>query len=731
MPIFYPDIEPKYTKAKLSLPFLLPPTQIPLSSPRTHTRNKMPRILLIFILFIPFLIRAQVDSIGQPDRTATIVEDFLQNSDEEGDFDFNTLFEDLEYYLENPLNINEATQEELYNLQLLSDIQIIELLKHRRETGDLIALFELQSIPSFDLATIRGILPYVAVKGSVDDYQLSIPKMMAEGKNELYMRWSRIAEEQRGYQDLEGSRYLGSPDQLYVRYRHSYSNKLSYGFTAEKDRGEEFFQGSNEQGFDYYSAHFFLQNYNRTIKAVALGDYAVSFGQGLILYSGFGYGKSSLVMNVKRTAPTLRKYTSVNEAIFFRGAATTLAFGDHLEVTALASFRNRDANLLEPDTLQIDEIPREVTSLDIDGLHRTESEIEDKNAIGQQSFGGQIKWKGDRGHIALNGLYEQLDASLTPFRPQPYNIFNLTGDRVYNASLDYSYIFQNFNFFGETAIADNGAIATINGLLMGLDRRVDFSMVFRHYPRDYRALNANPFGEVRGGNNETGLYLGLELRPMKHWKLAAYFDTWRHPWLRFNVDAPSRGYEYRGRITYYLKRDLEVYAEVRNEIKDINVDKIDGNNNFTVPRQTFQARLHVAKKASKTIELRSRLDIGFTDNEINNRQSGFSVYQDLIYKPISIPFSFTTRFAIFDTDGYQVRFYSFENNLLYTFAIPAYYNRGTRFYFNLRYKGIRNLTLEARFAQTYWANQESIGSGLDEVEGPVRTELGAQIRYRF
>jgi len=709
---------------------MLPRILLPYSM--NHLVQAMTRLsFFLLLLLCSTQVTAQVDTLDQPSKANTIVEDFLQNSESEGDFDFNTLFEDLEFYLESPLNLNEATPEELYNFRLLSDIQIIELLRHRRETGDLIALYELQSIPSFDLPTIRAILPYVTVQGGIDDYQLSIPRMLAEGKNELYIRWQRIAEEQRGYQDLDGQRYLGSPDQLYLRYRHSYSNRLSYGFTAEKDRGEQFFQGNNENGFDYYSAHFFLQNYSRTVKAVALGDYAVSFGQGLILYSGFGYGKSSLVMNVKRTAPTLRKYTSVNEALFFRGAATTLAFGDHLEVTALASFRNRDANLLEPDTLQIDEIPREITSLDIDGLHRTENEIADKNAIGQQSFGGQIKWKGDRGHIALNGLYEQLDASLQTFRPQPYNRFNLTGDRVYNASLDYSYIFQNFNFFGETAMADNGSVATINGLLMGLDRRVDFSMVFRHFPRDYRALNANPFGETRGGNNETGLYMGIELRPIKNWKLSAYFDTWRHPWLRFNADAPSRGYEYRGRLTYYLKRDLEVYAEVFNEVKDINVEKIEGKNNFTVSRQRFQARLHMAKKVSKTLELRSRLDLGFTDNEINNRQTGFSVYQDVIYKPRSFPFSFTTRFAIYDTDGFQVRFYSFENNLLYTFAIPAYYNRGTRFYFNLRYRGIRNLTVEARFAQTYWANQDNIGSGLDEVEGPVRTELGAQIKYKF
>ncbi|MCB0558792.1 MAG: helix-hairpin-helix domain-containing protein [Lewinellaceae bacterium] len=695
----------------------------------------MKRLFLILSPFLSLPALAQVDSLPQPpDAPQQVIEDFLQNTESEGDFDFNTVFEDLEYYLRRPLNLNEAGEEDLQNLQLLSDIQILELLNYRRTAGDLISIYELQAIPSFDLQTIRRLLPYVTVDKGIDDYQLSIPRMMAEGQNELYLRWSRIVEEQKGYSPLEegqtAQRYLGDPNQFYLRYKHSYSNKLSYGLTAEKDRGEEFFTGSNKQGFDFYSAHLFIKDYNRTIKAIAIGDYAVSFGQGLILYSGFGAGKSSYVMNIKRTARVLRPYTSVNESNFQRGAAATLGFGEHLEVTALASYRRRDGNVLEPDTLDVEESIRQISSLGIAGLHRTDSEIADERALGQTTFGGRLRWKGDRGHIALNGLYEQIDADLT-LRDQPYNRFYFSGDRLFNASLDYSFTFQNYNFFGETAMSDNGAIATLNGLLMGLDRKVDLAVLVRHFPRDYQALFPTPFAETTGARNETGAYLGLEVRPHRYWKLSAYFDAWKHPWLRFDADAPSRGYEYRARLTYFRKRNLEVYLEVRDETKERNIDKIEGKNNFTLPTRVFQTRLHLAKKVNKALELRSRIDVGFSENEINTTQRGFVIYQDVIFKPIGFPLSFTTRFALFDTDGFQARYYSFENNLLYAFSIPAYYNRGTRFYINLRYKGIRNLTLEARLAQTYWRNQDSIGSGLEEVAGPRRTELGAQVKYRF
>ncbi len=56
----------------------------------------------------------------------------------------------------------------------------------------------------------------------------------------------------------------------------------------EKDAGEEFFTGSNKQGFDYYSGHFYLKNISQNVHSVALGDFQVYFGQGLTIWGGFG-----------------------------------------------------------------------------------------------------------------------------------------------------------------------------------------------------------------------------------------------------------------------------------------------------------------------------------------------------------------------------------------------------------------------------------------------------------
>ena len=668
-----------------------------------------------------------------PDQIQERIEDFLQNTDSEGSFDYNTFFEQLAVFREQPLDLNQATEAELQELLLLSDLQIIDLIRYRRQAGDLISIYELQAIPSFDLNTIRLILPFVRVGGQLDDYQIPLTRMLTSGNNELYLRWSRILEPQKGYlppTETSSRRYRGDPNQLYLRYKHTFSNRLSYGLTAEKDRGEEFFRGSNPQGFDFYSAHLFLRDYNQTIRAVAIGDYSISMGQGLILYNGFGYGKGAAVMNIKRTGRTLRPYTSVNEVDFLRGGAVTLGLSPHLELTAFGSYRRRDGNIALPDTSQLDVEIRRFSSLDLDGLHRTDREIANEKVIGQLTTGGSLRYQRRSWHLALNALYDQFDRSLQR-TPRPFNRFYFSGDRLLNASLDYSIIWQNFNFFGETARSDNGAVATINGLLLGLDRRLDLAVAYRAFPRDYQALNANPFAETSGARNETGLYLALEARPHAHWTFQAYFDAWQHPWIRFNIDRPSRGHEYRARLTYYRKRRLRIFLETRSETKEANAPDNETRLNFGIANRIFQTRLHISNELNQALELRTRFDWGYSENEIDGRSAGLAIYQDVLYRPVAFPLSFTARYSIFDTRGFQTRFYSFENNLLYTFSIPAYYNRGIRYYLNLRYRGIRDLILEARYEQTFWSDQPTIGSDLEEIDGPARSRLSAQIKWRF
>jgi len=527
------------------------PLQLPL-----HLRSR-PLILLV-LLALSLVTHAQVDSlplpaIGEDDEAQQqLIEDVLANSEDDTDeFSFNGAFDLLEEYRRRPLNLNKATEQELLEMLLLNPIQVGQLLDYRERMGSLMSIYELQVIPGMDLESVRRLAPYVRVGGDLDDIKIPVTRMIAEGDRELYLRWQRRLETARGYEigpDEGRQYYLGSPDRLYVRFRQRYSNKMSFGITAEKDPGEAFFAENNKsRGFDYYSAHFYLRNLNRTVKAVALGDFSVSFGQGLILYTGFGFGKSSQATNVARGGQPLRPYTSVNEANFMRGVGTTLALGKKVELTLFGSRRGRTANLVTvADTLDVEAEDVGITSLDISGLNRTPNEVADRNAVTEINYGGSLRYEANqRLRFGFNVLGTNLSRALD-LRDQPYNRFFFQGTDLLNASVDYRYRYRNFTFFGEVAGSGNltnnddfsgtpagstdPGIAQMHGLMLGLDRFVDLSLVYRNYGVGYQALNARPFGETNGGRNETGIYLGAEIRPGKHWRINAYYDIFRFPY---------------------------------------------------------------------------------------------------------------------------------------------------------------------------------------------------------
>ncbi len=688
-------------------------------------------ILFLFCLVTSLSLFAQ----QIPAEQQELIEALLQDLDSEGDFDFNTIFETLSYYQTSPLNINKATEAELQELILLSDVQIADLLRHREETGDFISLLELQSLDSFSEDLIQVLLPYMSVDGELNDYQRSIANMLQAGKNDLYLRWQYVLQEARAFTDdvNEDSRFQGDRNKIYLRYQHSYENTLSYGITAEKDAGEAFFKKPNQAGFDFYSAHFFLKDYRQNIKAIALGDYSLTLGQGLIAHTGFGYGKTGLVMNVKKSSRKLRPYRSVNEVGFLRGAAATVALSEQIEMTAFTSYRGKDGNalLLEDLTTGTDDQILGFTSILNSGFHRNQNEIQDKNAIRQLTTGANITYTGNRWRVGLNGTYDSFNTPLMR-RILPYNIFYFNGQNNFNASIDYNANLRNFNFFGETAISKSGGMATLNGMLVGLDRKADLALVYRNYSPEYVALNANAFGETTGVRNESGLYLGLVLRPAQRWEWSSYIDFYEHPWLRSQADAPSRGYDWRSKLRYFKKRDFEAYIQLRFEAKEVNASMNTTRTDFLSTRELFQARFRLSKKVTPILELRSSFDIGYASFESSGTQlQGTVLLQDVVFKPLSSPWSFNARYAIFDTDGYAIRFYYFENALLNTFSVPAYYGKGSRFYLNARYKGIRNLMIEARYEQSHWRDRTIVGSSLTQTEGPLRSSVWMQLRYRF
>ncbi len=652
------------------------------------------------------------------------------SSQSDNEFDYNTIIEDLKQYADHPINLNHTDVEELNDLGLLTPIQVDNLFQYIATYGKLIAIYELQAIPNLDLETIRKILPYVKINSDLNDFHVKTKDLIFKGDYQLFLRYQQILEKQKGYlteaQGGSANGYLGSPFRFYTRFRYNYGTKISYGITAEKDAGEQFFKGTQKRGFDYYSGHIYVKDVS-VFKAIALGDYSVNLGQGLIMWTGFGFGKSPFVMNVKRQSRKIRPYTSVTEFNYLRGGAFTIGLKS-LEISAFASYNKIDANVSNQDTLNRQVF--EVTSLQQSGFHRTQAEIDDRETIKQLVTGGNISFNKRKYHIGFNAVYSTLSAPLNSTL-RPYSQYNFVGTHLLNASMDYHLIIKNFHFFGEEAISDNGGFGFLNGVLIGLGNSVEMSVVHRYYARNFQTLFARPFAESSSPQNEHGTYIGISLKPFRKIKVDGYLDFFKFPWLRFGVDRPSFGYDAFAQFNYIPSKKTLLYARYKHQQKQVNLSNNTGYFNEIVNERTDNFRINIDAKVNDAITLSSRVEMSFYKQGSGVLEKGFLMYQDVGYKALSFPVAFSVRVALFQTQGYNTRIYAYEDDVLYSFSIPAYQDRGMRYYLNARWTIYKGIDLWVRFAQTYLSNKKNISSGLEEISGSTKSEIKAQIRFKF
>jgi hypothetical protein len=117
------------------------------------------------------------------------------------------------------------------------------------------------------------------------------------------------------------------------------------------------------------------------------------------------------------------------------------------------------------------------------------------------------------------------------------------------------------------------------------------------------------------------------------------------------------------------------------------------------------------------------------------------VNADCFYTPASKPWSANMRLTCFETGGYNSRIYTYENDVLYGYSIPPFYNKGCRYYVNFRFNAARRIRkpvntgwrgdIWLRWAQTVYQDKSSIGSGLDKIAGSQKSELKFQIMVKW
>jgi hypothetical protein len=654
-----------------------------------------------------------------------LVDEILAVQDD--DFNYQELYENLLQLLSNPVNLNLITKEQLQALYFLTDVQIQSLLAYRDEAGPFLSVYELQSVPGIDRNSFIKLIPFVMVADPSSGINKSLWRRVVNEKNNyLVFQFDRTLEEKKGYKESIPltSQYAGSPNRIYTRFRTSRAGDFSFGFTMEKDAGEQIRWAPSEQqvGPDFLSFHAQVLNKGK-IKNLIVGDYQAQFGQGLILGSAFGIGKSAeAVTTIRRPNIGLMPYSSLYEAGYFRGAALTYSINKRLFIHGLFSFRGRDGNLDKDSTAD----QSLISSLSYTGLHRTISEIKNRNILNESNMAAVISYKQKALDVGI--IIHHTEFSIPVLRvPTVYNQFYFQGRQNTNMGTYLNYNYKNFAFFSELAHTVDQGFAITAGLITNLTARLDMSLLLRKFDRDYQSFYSNALSESSTPQNEQGVYWGWKYTFNKKYSFSGYVDLFHFPWLRYRSYIPSSGNEWLLRFNYKPTRSILIFVQAFEETKVINLATED-NLYQTAPGVKRNYWINLDYSISPSITLKTRAQ--FNTYELGGTTTqGMAILQDVTWQYKR--FSVSCRYALIDTDTYDNRLYVYEKDVWLAFTFPAYYGVGVRTYLLVQYSFTKNLDVWLRWGHDRFTDRQTIGSGGETVDGNTQNDLRFQARIRF
>ncbi|MFM7329564.1 MAG: hypothetical protein ACKO3B_12600 [Bacteroidota bacterium] len=644
---------------------------------------------------------------------------------QEGDLSYEELYEQHLLSRSHPPDLNSMTAADLASLHLLSDRQITALIRHREHTGPILSMYELQGLEGLTLPVIRLLNQLVRLQdGTAFGWRGVTARMASLPDAYVVTRAEGIVQPRLGYGERYGgfTIYRGAPFRQLTRFRSAHSRDFSFGFTAERDAGERFrwSPGTRSFGPDFLSTHLQLKE-KGFIRNLVLGDYTVSFGQGLVLGGGFSTGKGAeTITSIRRSASGFMPYTSIGESGFFRGAAVTFNLPSGFNLHIFHSRFWRDGNLrIRADSIEY------IGSVFTSGYHRTPGELSRRKTWREVNSGGALVWSS--GGTEAGVVLAKQDFSI-PLLPavNVYNQFNFRGRENLAASIHLNHNFRNLSFFSELA-SGNGDRAWIAGLLAALAPSLDVSISARNYGAGYHAFYSSALSENSRPAGEQGFYAGIRFKPDRKHLFTGYVDQFRFPWLRFRSYQPSSGTESLFRYTFTFARKGSVFVQYRTEQKMVNIPGDVSVFYRTAPSVRRNWSVNLDYRLADHVSGRLRLQ-GAAHTVAGQKLSGLFISHDLFVE--GRRWRASGRYALFDVPDEAARLYAYERDVWMAYSFPAFSGTGVRSYVNVQYSLSRTIDVWLRWAVTNYTDRNQIGYGLEQINGPRRDEWKVQVRMK-
>ena len=436
----------------------------------------------------------------------------------------------------------------------------------------------------------------------------------------------------------------------------------------------------------------------------------LGFGQGLVMNTNFSMGKTADAVNIATKSGGIKRHTSTGESSYFSGVAGTLKFND-VRLSLFYSRRNQDANATDSTIL----------SIKTDGYHRTFGDLQKRAAARTELFGSNAQWRNKSFSLGITAIYyDFIDKRLSP-TPHPYNVFTLRSGDYWNVGANYAMQQRTFQFQGETAVDGMGKMATVNHLTVLPTPSMEWAFSFRHYDRAYNALYGKSFGESTAVQNETGFYTGVKIRLPIRCELAAYWDYFTFPWLKYQVNVPSWGHEGSVQLKYQTSEKVSLTVRYKQKEKVKNVE----------PYRQQNVRFHLNFLPGDRWHFKTQADFVFYRLEAESVETQARSLTQTVSYTGQEKLQIDGGLGYFKTDDWNTRISVYEKNILYAFSFPTYYGEGLRYYVVAKWRITPKLTFYLKCASTHYFDRTVISSGLEEIQGREKTDFYGLLKYTF
>ena len=643
--------------------------------------------------------------------TAMSWDDFVQSlvydPEDMAQEDWILYLEHLERLHAHPMDINNATPEEMARIPFLTPGQIEAIQAYVHLDGPMKSLGELSLIYGIDYETCRVLPLFLTVTDNAASHESDGGKGKWFGNmlNRVDSRLDIPLYYRRGH--LTG-KYCGNP--LYSRVRYSLeSDHVQLGAHIEKDPGERF--------PDSYGGYASISDRGILRRAIA-GDYRAGWGEGLVIGRGFYIGKGNISSNA---AQGIRPMTSTSESGFFRGIAFTLA-GPHQEEwrqrsrlnfsgTLMVSYRTLDATLNDDGEAQ--------TIID-DGYHRTENELSKKNNTHSLLTGMHLQTSWGHFVVGATGYWQHFYRLLSP-GSQTYRRWYPRGQDFGAMGLHGSYSGYRWTASAEIAYSTNyGGIATLGKVWWQANRNLKFGVLGRYYSHKYYSFQASAVCENSRVQNETGLLLRMDCRPLDWLSLVTWADFFADYWPRYNMTSSSRGQEAMIEGTFSISSGHTL--SLRYQLKR----KAAGD--LALPHHKLRAQWTFLPSDGWKLQSTAMLHLA------SGKRPGFAAGQ-LLYGSIlrKRQLRFSLMAGYFLAPDYITRVYVYEPSLWNCSSLFAsYYGEGVRISTTVRYTFPGSHWMaEAKYSLTHMLDRNRFSSGNQEILSSTRQDISIQVRMEY